>query len=112
MNEQSKVYTCTRSGSTRVRKPTWKRTVSITLPQKLIEQAKSQGLNISKVAENALISIIDYLQTQNTQTVLDEPSFKKVQWTGRDLNPEPSSRQEGSSRNLSLSIYLVAPIAS
>jgi hypothetical protein len=87
MNEQNRVYTCPRCGSTRVRKPSWKRTVSITLPQNLMEQAKNQGLNISKVTENALLSIIDYLQVQNTKTVLDETSCKKFQWTGRDLNP-------------------------
>src|SRR4030042_3823429 len=89
MNEENKVYTCTSASSTRVRKDTWKRTVSITLPQKLIEQAKNQGLNISKVTEQALSSILDYLQVQNFTTVLDQPSFKKVEWTGRDLNPQP-----------------------
>lgn len=78
MNEQKKVYTCTRCGSTRVRKPSWKKTVSITLPQKLIEKAKNQRLNISKVTEQALSSIIDYLQVQNTKTVLDETSSQEV----------------------------------
>ena len=79
MNEHNKLYTCTRCGSTRVRKETWKRTVSITLPQKLIEQAKNQGLNISKVTETALSLIIDYMQTQNNETTgfLDQPSFLK-----------------------------------
>lgn len=68
MNEQKKVYTCTKSANTRVRKPDWKKTVSITLPSILIERARKQSLNISRVTENALLSIIDYMQTQNTQT--------------------------------------------
>jgi len=54
MNELGKTYKCKKSDSTRVRKDYWKKTVSITLPQNLIEQAKNQGLNISKVAEQAL----------------------------------------------------------
>ena len=75
---------------TGVRKDTWKRTVSINLPQKLIEQAKNQGLNISKVTEQALPSIIDYMQTQNNETTgfLDQPSFpKKVVAGPTELNP-------------------------
>ncbi len=54
MNELGKAYTCKKSDSTRVRKDYWKKTVSVTLPQNLIEKARKQGLNISKVAEQAL----------------------------------------------------------
>ena len=91
MNEQKKVYTCTRCGSTRVRKPSWKKTVSITLPQKLIEKAKNQRLNISKVTEQALSSIIDYLQVQNTETVLDETSSQEVSVDRAGFEPATSA---------------------
>jgi Post-segregation antitoxin CcdA len=87
MNEQNKVYTRTGCGSTRVRKPSWKKTVSITLPSDMIERAKKQGLNISKVTEQALNSILDYPNVQNSEAVLDQTSYKKFEWTERDLNP-------------------------
>ena len=47
--------------------------MGITLPEDLIERARNQGLNISKVTENALLSIIDCLQVQTTKTVVDTP---------------------------------------
>jgi len=68
-----------------------KKTVGITLPQNLIERVRKHNLNISKVTEQALTSIIDYLETQNTQNsqFLNERSFQKeISWCGcRDLNP-------------------------
>ena len=72
---------------TRVKMNSWKKTVGITLPEELIERARNQGLNISKVTESALNSILDYLNAQNTKAVLDQTSFKKFEWTERDLNP-------------------------
>ena len=45
-----------------------KTTVSLYLNKNLVEQAKKRGLNLSKITEQALTSIIDYMQTQNTQT--------------------------------------------
>jgi post-segregation antitoxin (ccd killing protein) len=80
MNELGKAYTCKKSDSTRVRKDYWKKTVSVTLPQNIVEKARNHGLNISRITENALSSIIDYLETQNTQTssaFLGEASFLK-----------------------------------
>ena len=71
MTEQNKVYTCTGSGSTRVRKDSWKKTVSITLPRELIERARKRSLNLSRVMEQALSSILDYLETQEPKASLD-----------------------------------------
>jgi post-segregation antitoxin (ccd killing protein) len=87
MNEQIRLSSSENEQSTRVKVNSWKKTVGITLPEDLIERARNQGLNISKVTENAPASILDYLQVQNAKPVLDETSSKKFQWTGRDLNP-------------------------
>ena len=92
MNETlGSAYTCKKPSSTRVRKDTWKRTVSITLTQTLLEQAKNHSLNISRITEQALSSIIDYLQAQNQQTSSEFLSpgsvLKKEEGRGRDLNP-------------------------
>ncbi len=65
---------------TRVRKAHWKKTVSITLPQILIERVRNYGLNISRVTENALLSILDFLETQNVEgssEFLSTGSFQK-----------------------------------
>ena len=110
MNEQNKVYTCTSASSTRVRKDTWKKTVSITLPSYLLERTRNQGLNISKVTEQALSSILVYLEAQPIKigsSFLTEGSFpKETSWAGRSAwydrhvgivevpgsNPGPSTR--------------------
>jgi post-segregation antitoxin (ccd killing protein) len=91
MNEQSRVYTCTSASSTRVRKPSWKKTVSITLPSILIERTRKQGLNISRVTEQALSSILDYLQVQNTKPVLDETSCEEVSVDRAGFEPATSA---------------------
>jgi len=73
-----------------------KKTVGITLPINTVERARKHKLNISRITEQALLSILDYLETQNTQTssnFLGEASFlKEGSWCrGGDLN----SRQPG-----------------
>jgi hypothetical protein len=45
-----------------------KTTVSLYLEKSLVERAKKQGLNISRVTEQALSSIIDYMELQFRQT--------------------------------------------
>jgi hypothetical protein len=91
MNEQNEVYSSKSERSTRVKMKSWRKTVGITLPEDLIERAGNQGSNISKVTENALLSIIDYLETQNTKTstqFLDQPSFlKKVEAGPTGIEP-------------------------
>ena len=68
-----------------------KTTVSLYLNRKLVERARKRSLNLSRVTEQALSSILDYLEPQNSQ----ESSFmsnqistsNKVEWTEGDLNP-------------------------
>jgi post-segregation antitoxin (ccd killing protein) len=65
---------------TRVKVNSWKRTIGITLPQNLVERARFHGLNISRVTEQALTSILDYLEAQKTQissNFLSTGSFQK-----------------------------------
>ena len=92
MNEAlGSVYTCKKASSTRVRKDTWKRTVSITLSQTLLEQTRKHSLNISRITEQALSSILDYLQAHNQQTsseFLSPVSFqKKVEASPPGIEP-------------------------
>jgi post-segregation antitoxin (ccd killing protein) len=76
-----------------------KTTVSLYLSKNLVKRAREHRLNISRVTEQALSSILDYLETQNNEKnsqFLDKASFpKKVWWTGRDLNPRPPRCQRG-----------------
>ena len=44
---------------------TRKKTVGITLPSNLIEKAKKHHLTMSRIAEQALNSILDCLRTEN-----------------------------------------------
>ena len=62
MNEQNKVYSSKSEDSTRVKMNSWKKTVGITLPLNLIERARKRNLNISRITEQALSSILDYLE--------------------------------------------------
>ena len=45
-----------------------KTTVSLYLSRILVEKARIHKLNLSKITEQALTSILDYLETQNSQT--------------------------------------------
>ena len=42
-----------------------RKTVGMTLPPNLIKKARKHRLNISRITEQALNSILDYLETQN-----------------------------------------------
>ena len=68
-----------------------KTTVSLYLNRKLVERARNRRLNLSKVTEQALSSILNYLEPQNNQTTPFMPSQgyspNKVEWTEGDLNP-------------------------
>jgi post-segregation antitoxin (ccd killing protein) len=97
MNELSESNSSEHNQVTRVKVFGHKKTVGITLPQILVEKARKQGLNISRISEQALISILDYLESQNNETrseFLSQGSFQKESWwTGRDLNPRPQRCQ-------------------
>jgi hypothetical protein len=56
-----------------------KTTVSLYLSKNLVEKARNHSLNLSKITEQALSSILDYLGTQNTETnsVLNPCSFQE-----------------------------------
>ena len=99
MNERNVVYSSRNEARTRVKMNEWRKTVGITLPQNLIERAKKRSLNISRISEQALTSILDYLEAPNdkrSSDFLNQRSVqKKVEWTGRDLNPGPPRCQRG-----------------
>lgn len=42
-----------------------KKTVGITLPENLVKRARKHKLNISRITEQALLSILDYLEASN-----------------------------------------------
>ena len=60
-------YSSSLAQTTRVKRQrkTPRKTVGITLPPKLIEEARKKGLNISRICEEALKSVLDYLPSQN-----------------------------------------------
>ena len=81
-------------------KTDFKTTVSIYLTKKTVERARFHNLNLSRISEQALISILDYLEPQNSKIsyFLNEPSFQKESsWCGRrDLNPSTRLGKPGS----------------
>ena len=60
-----------------------KTTISLYLSKKLVESAKIHNLNLSRVTEQALLSILDYMQisnikqSQNNSVFLSTGSFPK-----------------------------------
>jgi hypothetical protein len=57
-----------------------KTTVSLYLTKKTVEKARFHKLNLSRITEQALISILDYLETQNnnqSSNFLSTGSFLK-----------------------------------
>ena len=57
-----------------------KTTVSLYLSKNVVEKSRFHNLNLSRIAEQALISILDYLETQNTKPsskFLGKASFHK-----------------------------------
>ena len=97
MNEQNRVYSSKSEPSTRVKVDAWKKTVGITLPQNLLEKARKRNLNISRITEQALTSILDYMETQNIETsseFLSPGSFLKKEAGPEGFEP-PFSGSEG-----------------
>ena len=57
-----------------------KTTVSVYLDKNLVQIAKNRSLNLSRIMEQALSSILDYVESQNIKTgseFLTEGSFSK-----------------------------------
>lgn len=67
MNKVNGSYSSKKAETTRVksRKKQAKKTVGITLPPYLIEETRKRNLNISRICEQALSSILEYLAHQN-----------------------------------------------
>ena len=71
-------------------KTAYKTTVSLYLSKNLVEKAKKQGLNLSRILEEALNSILTYMETQKTEIApetssgfLGKASFLKEGLVGR-----------------------------
>jgi len=87
-NHSSKKPETTRVTS---RKREARKTVGITLPPSLLEKARKHKLNISRICEQALQSVLEALETQKTYKnekggSAETPSGFS-QCSGRDLNP-------------------------
>ena len=65
MTEPHESYSSKKKENTRVKVKPRKKTVGITLPQNLVKRARKHNLNISRITEQALLSILDYLEAQN-----------------------------------------------
>ena len=55
-------------------KTAFKTTVSLYLNRNLVEKARKQGLNLSRICEEALNSILTYMEAQNNETPQTESS--------------------------------------
>ena len=58
-----------------------KTTISLYLNRKLVKKARNYRLNLSRITEQALSSILDYMETQNcekTQILLAKPLLRKM----------------------------------
>jgi len=92
-------------------------TVGITLPPCLITEARKRNLDISEICEQALSSILEYVQTQNkpeSSKVLNPCSFQENGVDGAGFEPaelsllpkrEPSLRENSWLFSLSLKVY-------
>ena len=59
------------------RRKTPRKTVGITLPPKLIEEARKHKLNISRICEQALQSVLEYMETQKINAQPKQAQNKK-----------------------------------
>ena len=83
--------------------------MSVYLNRKLVEKARNHRLNLSRITEQALSSILDYLETQNTQTpsngssaLLNRRSFLKESRMPR-AGFEPATTRSSAERSPRLS---------
>jgi len=51
-----------------------KTTVGLYLPKTLVKKARKHGLNLSKILEEALNSILNYIEAQNIETTSEKSS--------------------------------------
>jgi post-segregation antitoxin (ccd killing protein) len=72
-------YSSSLAQTTRVkrRRKTPRKTVGITLPPKLIEEARKHKLNISRICEQALQSVLEYMEAQKIDAQPKQAQNKK-----------------------------------
>ncbi len=63
MSHADESYSSRNVENTRVKVKPHKKTVGITLPVDLLKRARKHKLNISRISEQALLSILDYLES-------------------------------------------------
>ncbi len=106
-NERIPNYSSGSPEITRVKVRQRKKTVGITLPRNVVKRARKHRLNISRITEQALLSILDYLETQNNRTsskFLNERSFlKESSVVPRGRLELPTTRSSASPSNRLLS---------
>ena len=93
-------YSSKKASNTRVKVKPRKKTVGITLPQNLVKKARKNNINISRIAEQALISILDYLEPQNNKQSSDSignPSFPKEGMVVPRTGLEPATTRSSAS---------------
>ncbi len=66
-----------------------KTTVSLYLTKKVVQRARFHNLNLSRIAEQALLSILDYLESQNSEKSSISSDSRGRWWAGPDLNQRP-----------------------
>ena len=106
MSELNENHSSKSEQNTRVKVNPRKKTVGITLPQNLIKRTREHGLNISRITEQALCSILDYLETQNDKTssgFLSEASFLKEGSVVPRAGFEPATTRSSAGRSPRLS---------
>ena len=100
MREAHKNYSSNECENTRVKVKSRKKTVGITLPQKLVKRVRKNNLNISRISEQALISILDYLEPQNNKpssNFLSTGSFLKESVMVPRAGLEPATTRSSAS---------------
>jgi hypothetical protein len=77
-----------------------KTTVSLYLTKEIVERARFHNLNLSKISEQALISILDYLEPQNSKqssNFLSTGSFQKESVVVPRAGLEPATTRSSAS---------------
>ncbi len=104
MSKSQESYSSKKVENTRVKVKQRRKTVGITLLPNLIERARKNKLNISRITEQALLSILDYLETQNSRTSSDflgETSFRREGSVVPRAGLEPATTRSSASPSIS-----------
>jgi RNase P protein component len=88
MSEPHESYSSRKAENTRVKVKQRKKTVGITIPINMVERARKRNLNISRITEEALSSILDYIQPSESSIFLTRGSFQKETRARSSARPE------------------------